>query len=109
NLGERNSGLPLILCIIVIYNEYERTRRKDRKFNQKINKQLIDQFSYISLPELSDIHKDEIPNWQKKDFVCKYLVHDDLSELQKMYKKTAYKNGMPMNVLADEIKNRYFS
>ena len=109
NLGQRESGLPLILCIIVIYNEDERTWRKDRKFNQKI-RLVIENFSDITLPELSNIPKDDIDKWKKHDFVGKYLSSDlDLSELHKLYQTPAYRNGMPMYVLADEIKNRYFS
>ena len=108
NLGQRESGLPLIFCMIVIYNEYKRTRRKDKKFNQKI-KQHIENFSPITLPELSDIHERDIEKWKNKDFVREYLSTDDFSGLHDLYKKSSYRNGIPMRVLADEIKNRYFS
>ena len=108
NLGQRKSGLPLIFCIIVIYKEDKRSRRKDRKFNLKI-KQRIANYSYITLPELSDIYKNDIEKWEEKDFVRKYLSTDDLSELHDLYQKPAYRNGVSMQVLADEIKNRYFS
>jgi hypothetical protein len=108
NLGQRESGLPLIFCIIVIYKEEKRSRRKDRKLNLNI-KQGIENYSYITLPELSDIHKHDIEKWEEKDFVCQYLSTDDLSELHDMYQKPAYRNGVSMRVLADEIKHRYFS